>query len=62
MTGLSTSDPGRLLRPFALALKDSDDTALVLDLASMVVAVHPPEEGYETAPEQEKILRLCAVP
>lgn len=62
MTGLSTSDPGRLLRPFALALKDSDDTALVLDLASMVVAVHPPEEGYETAPEQEKILRLCAIP
>ncbi|TDQ45419.1 DUF742 domain-containing protein [Actinorugispora endophytica] len=55
-------DPGRLLRPFALAGGAPSAHGPHLDLASMVAAAREPEADDELNPEQATVLRLCAGP
>ncbi|GAA3765417.1 hypothetical protein HDA32_001691 [Spinactinospora alkalitolerans] len=53
-------DPGRLVRPFAVAGATAD--AKALDLVSIVVATRTPTERDGLTPERETILRLCGRP
>ncbi|MFC7331300.1 DUF742 domain-containing protein [Marinactinospora rubrisoli] len=53
-------DPGRLLRPFAVAAAGADDAGL--DMLSLVVATRPPADADHLLPEREAALSWCTRP
>ncbi|KIH97446.1 hypothetical protein LP52_19580 [Streptomonospora alba] len=55
------SDPGRLVRPFAIGVDGAPATS-GLDLLTRVVARRPPGDDDHMRPERESLLRLAAQP
>ncbi|RCV49934.1 DUF742 domain-containing protein [Marinitenerispora sediminis] len=54
------ADPGRLVRPFAVAVAGADDAGL--DMLSLVVATRAPDETDHLRPEHEAALGWCDRP
>lgn len=55
------SDPGRLVRPFAIGVDGAPATS-GLDLLTRVVARRPPGDDDHMRPERESLLRLAVQP
>lgn len=66
ISGISTQDPGRLVRPFAVTIggvsRGPTDFRQLLDLVTTVVATSSAGKRADLRPEVEVLLALCARP